>query len=83
MGVLPINVEVGRYRSIPLGNKLCDVCDANAVETEIHFLLYYSLYKDERSKLLNCALSKNRSFNVLNDISKMSFLFKECTRQTA
>ena len=36
-GILPLEIEVGRYRDIPLKERICQLCN-NAVEDEIHFL---------------------------------------------
>ncbi len=36
-GILPLNVEVGRYRGVKLENRTCPLCK-NGIETEIHFL---------------------------------------------
>ena len=47
-GNLPLRVETGRYRSIPLENRLCTHCNLNQVEDEIHFITSCELYTDIR-----------------------------------
>ena len=42
-GILPLNLEVGRYRGIKVENRICPLCN-NDVETEIHFLLECNKY---------------------------------------
>ena len=37
-GILPLEIEVGRYQDISLPERTCQVC-GQAVEDEIHFLL--------------------------------------------
>ena len=37
-GILPLEIEIGRYRDIPLEKRLCQVCKNGSVEDEIHFL---------------------------------------------
>ena len=37
-GVLPLQVEIGRFRKIPLEERLCNLCDMGQVEDEFHFL---------------------------------------------
>ena len=50
-GNLPLRVETGRYRSIPLENRLCTHCNLNQVEDEIHFITSCELYTDIRVTL--------------------------------
>ena len=38
-GILPLNVEIGRFRGVEFENRLCNLCNLNEVETETHFLL--------------------------------------------
>ena len=42
-GILPLNLEVGRYRGIKAEDRICPVCK-NGVETEIHFLFECDAY---------------------------------------
>ncbi len=37
-GVLPLKLEIGRYRNTPIENRLCIICDGNVLDDEIHFL---------------------------------------------
>ena len=48
LGILPIAIEVGRYKSIPLNERLCTLCDENVVEDEMHVLFKCSKYEEER-----------------------------------
>ena len=38
LGILPLEIEVGRFRNIPVENRLCKCCDNNVVENEFHFV---------------------------------------------
>ena len=38
LGILPLNIEVGRYRNQPLEERLCPICELQEVEDEFHFL---------------------------------------------
>lgn len=42
-GILPLNLEVGRYRGIKVEDRTCPLCK-NGVETEVHFLLECNMY---------------------------------------
>ena len=37
-GNLKLNVELGRYRNIPINERLCSICDSNQIEDCYHFL---------------------------------------------
>ena len=51
LGILPITVETGRFRNIPLQDRKCTICDLNEVEDEKHFLCICPVYNDIRSTL--------------------------------
>ncbi len=38
MGVLPLAIETGRFKSIPVEEKVCVLCNINDIEDEIHML---------------------------------------------
>ena len=50
-GTFPINIELGRYRNIPIENRLCETCDQKHIENETHFLLNCDAYNNLRVKL--------------------------------
>ena len=50
-GTYPINIELGRYRNIPLELRLCESCDGGFVETEAHFLCKCETYATLRSSM--------------------------------
>lgn len=54
-GILPLQIEIGRYRDVPLCDQLCELCDDLSVEDEIHFLCECSYYTEFRSDLFNHA----------------------------
>ena len=37
-GVLPLHLEIGRYKGSPIEKRVCHVCDAGFLENETHFL---------------------------------------------
>ena len=57
IGVFPINIELGRYKKIPLEERRCPACPDD-VETEIHFLLHCGLYKEKRETLFRIVEQK-------------------------
>jgi hypothetical protein len=39
LGILPLNIETGRFRNQPIEERICDLCELNEIEDESHFLL--------------------------------------------
>ena len=78
-GILHLEVEVGRYRDIPLSERLCKLCTLNNVECEYHLLLECPLYAEQRSILFQKA--NNRGDVVLEEmdfIDKFNYLNSNC-----
>ena len=47
-GILPLNIETGRYTNIPLNERLCILCNLRETDSEEHFIcrcLNYSNYR--------------------------------------
>ena len=38
MGILPLNVETGRFRRQELNERICNICNTGSVECEMHVL---------------------------------------------
>ena len=72
-GILPLAIEVGRYRDVPLPERTCQVCN-QAVEDEIHFLLTCDVYSNLRRKLISKAIGFDNSFTQLDEIEQFVFL---------
>ena len=52
-GVLPLKLETGRYLNIPRDLRLCVLCSANSIESEVHFLLHCFKYQEIRTAFYN------------------------------
>ena len=39
-GILSLAIETGSYRIVPSDERLCEICNLNLVEGEIHFLCF-------------------------------------------
>ena len=61
VGVLPLAIEVGRYKDVPLEKRLCCICKDKVLEDEFHFLLYCEALKDIRSEFFE-------EYNWLDDL---------------
>ena len=44
-----LSIEKGRYFNMPRHERLCQLCNANTIENEEHFLLHCPAYADSRS----------------------------------
>ena len=42
--ILPLRIETGRFVNEALDNRLCRLCNSNAVEEEIHFCSRHVMY---------------------------------------
>jgi hypothetical protein len=50
-GILPLQVEVGRWNGIPIEERTCLLCNLGLVEDECHFLFECYKFHDERINL--------------------------------
>ena len=69
LGILPLEIEVGRFRGIDLKNRLCKMCNIN-IENECLFLCECSCYQDYRKMLLN-----HHGISAATPILDMFYLF--------
>ena len=78
-GILPLEIETGRFRNIELQNRLCQICKTE-VEDEIHFLLTCTAYTEPRKKLFKKALEFNHLFAIQDDFEKFTFLMSNLSK---
>lgn len=76
-GVLPLAVEVGRYKAIPEELRLCTLCNLGVVEDEFHFVFHCPLYDSLRSVLFEKMQVKNPDLFWLPEANMLSWLFAE------
>ena len=72
-GILPLQIEIGRFRNIDLPDRVCQICDAE-VEDEIHLLLACVAYAEPRERLLKKAVESNNFFPNYDVFEKFTFL---------
>jgi hypothetical protein len=73
-GVLPLEIETGRYSNTPLENRVCKLCTMQVLEDECHFLLDCPLYADYRDTIYQKALEIDDNFLDKSKQDKMCFL---------
>ena len=52
LGILPLDIETGRFRHIPSESRMCHFCK-NEIEDELHFVYVCPVYSNHRKILLN------------------------------
>ena len=74
LGVLALNVEVGRYTKIPRENRLCVMCNMGHVENEIHVPFDCPMYQVMRESLFEKAIRHVVNFNEVDIYEKIKLL---------
>ena len=74
LGILPINIEVGRFRNLQVDERLCEVCNSGQIEDEFHFVMVCSAYDGSREKLL--AEVQIENFSNMSSQEKFIYLMK-------
>ena len=82
-GILPLNIETGRFRNIKLEERLCTLCDQQEVESELHFLFDCSCYNHLRQPWLQNINVTHTSFREMSTEEKLCTLFDKSHRCTA
>jgi hypothetical protein len=52
MGILPIRIETGRFTNMKLSDRICQICQEQKVEDEIHFLFICDSYSERRQRFI-------------------------------
>ena len=73
-GILPLEIETGRFRDVPLAERICKVCNSGAVEDEIHFLCDCSTYTEERTIMLSKVCNNSTIFADMDSLDKFVYL---------
>ena len=75
-GVLPLAIEVGRFKGTPDELRLCEFCDFNLVEDELHFILYCPLYDDLRKCMFKTVPMNNADIFWKSEGEILSWIFE-------
>ncbi len=60
---------------MPVDQRLCEFCNDNAVEDELHVILKCTFYDDLREELFQAAENINNHFMNLSDTVQTDFRF--------
>ena len=76
-GILPLEVETGRYTSTPRDQRLCKICNLNLIEDEFHFLFDCIAYQLERSNYYVDNIVDIETFMLSTDQAKLAWMLQE------
>ena len=80
-GILPLQIEIGRFRNLALGDRICPVCN-DGVEDEIHFLCQCPAYDDYRNILFRSIHGAYADFDQWDIFDQFVYLMSNHQRQT-
>ena len=78
--ILPLVVEVGRYRSLPLSERVCTMCQLQLVEHEYHILYVCERYNEFRTALYNKPSTTFNEFHNIPELDKFVYLINNLQR---
>ena len=81
-GVLPLRVETGRFKGLPLMERKCEYCLNGSVEDEHHFLLSCNKWNEFREPFLIKCREVNPEFDNLNEVEQFQFIMNDDLIQT-
>ncbi len=73
LGILPIHIETGRFRGTQLDGRICQLCDTQEVEDEIHFVCKCNLYNDLRKTMYRTVEHKHSDFYMYDKKTNLYF----------
>ena len=82
LGILPLEIEIYRFRDVLLELHVCRVCQLGEVEDEIHCLCVYSSYLLNRPTMFGKAIAKCPEFSDM-DFNRFIFLMLSKQRDVA
>ena len=72
LGILPLEIETGRFRNIPSESRMCHFCK-NEIGDELHFVCVCPVYSNHRNALFNENILTYNIFSNLDIIEKFCF----------
>ena len=79
-GILPLEIETGRFKDIMLNERICKLCESGCVEDEIHFLCECPNYSKERSVMYSKIYENDVVFDEMDSLDKFVYLMSNNER---
>ncbi len=76
-GILPLRIEIGRWGSIPIEDRLWKMCDSLVVEDEYHFIFHCLLYNNITDPFLQHVGNTILNLNQNNEIDKIKIIMSK------
>ena len=76
-GILPLEIETGRYVGLAAEDRTCKLCDASTPEDECHFLFHCARYDTERALFNNTMTDLYPDFTNSEDSEKLNMIMNE------
>ncbi len=76
-GILPLEVETGRFRDKKRQTRLCKICLEDKVEDELHFIFECKKLKDVRKAKLDTLLCEDRDTRRMTKAEKLKWLLSK------
>ena len=83
LGILPLNIEVGRYRNQPLEERLCPICELQEVEDEFHFLFRCPNNELLRNSWFIELRNRVPDIDFFDEQEQLRIIFENCHRQAS
>ena len=80
-GILPLEIETGRYYRKAENERLCKLCNMRVVENEIHFVMLCQLYNDLRMILFSRIINIDPLFMHLNTNERFNRIMNQHWRE--
>ena len=83
IGILPLRIEKGRFRNLPVEERVCEICGNGDIEDEKHFVCGCQEYQDLRNMLYSKATDKQNEFPNMDTNAKFNYLVSDMWRDVA
>ena len=79
-GILPLNIELGRHNNLAVKDRICNICDKQEVEDEMHFICNCPAYDNFRNVLYNDMRGVIESFDDCSINDKFNYIMSLCNK---
>lgn len=81
-GILPLEIETGRWKNKPTNERICKLCNQNEIEDECHFLFSCPFYENIRNNMYSELENYCPGFKNLDTNAKLKNIMKDDSIKT-
>ena len=74
---MPLHIETGRYTNKKVEDRICELCDANVIEDEQHFVCSCNLYSELRQEMYTKICESDINFIDMPQCEKFVYLMSK------